>query len=55
MNGLVSYMNELQRISVYWGIITLILFGIFLGLWLYEPRRLVNGITFIIFFISFLV
>ena len=54
MNGLVSYMNELQRISVYWGIITLILFGIFLGLWLYEPRRLVNGITFTIFFISFL-
>ncbi|WP_368790695.1 YdcF family protein [Companilactobacillus farciminis] len=54
MNGLASYMNELQGMSIYWGIITLILFGIFLGLWLYEPRRLVNGITFTIFFISFL-
>lgn len=53
-NELVQYANALQKISVYWGIATLVLLGIFLALWLSEPRRLINGITFTIFFISFL-
>lgn len=54
MNGITPYINDLQRISLYWGMATIILFGIFLFMWLREPRRLINGITFTIFFISFL-
>ncbi|KRN98437.1 hypothetical protein IV57_GL001170 [Companilactobacillus kimchiensis] len=47
-------MDVLQKVSAYWGVATIILFGIFLYLWLKEPRRLLNGITFTIFFLSFL-
>lgn len=54
MNSLNPYVNVLQKISVYWGLATLIMLGIFLFLWLREPRRLINGITFSIFFFSFL-
>ncbi|WP_051564084.1 hypothetical protein [Companilactobacillus paralimentarius] len=54
MNSLEPYVNVLQKISVYWGLATLIMLGIFLFLWLREPRRLINGITFSIFFFSFL-
>lgn len=54
MSGITPYVNELQRVSIYLGLGTLIVFGIFLYLWLKEPRRLLNGITFTIFFIVFL-
>lgn len=54
-SALVEYANALQKSSIYWGIATIILFGIFLALWLTEPRRLINGITFTFFFIAFLV
>lgn len=54
MNELTPYMDSLQKISAYWGLATIVLFGIFLFLWLREPRRLLNGITFTIFFIAFL-
>jgi len=54
MNGITPYMNEFRLISAYWGLVTLLLFGIFLYLWLREPRKLIHGITFTIFFIAFL-
>lgn len=54
MNGITPYINDLQKISLYWGMATVILLGIFLFMWLKEPRRLINGITFTIFFVSFL-
>lgn len=54
MNALTPYMDTLQKVSAYWGLATIVLFGIFLFLWLKEPRRLINGITFTIFFIAFL-
>lgn len=54
MNEVTQYMNVMQTASLYWGIGTLLLFAIFLLMWLQEPRRLVNGITFTIFFIAFL-
>lgn len=54
MNALTPYMNDLQKISAYWGGITLVLLALFLFLWLREPRRLINGLTFTIFFVSFL-
>ncbi|CAJ1193096.1 membrane protein [Companilactobacillus crustorum] len=54
MNELTPYMNALQKFSIYGGIATVVLLGFFLLLWLREPRRLINGITFTIFFISFL-
>ncbi|WP_334331708.1 YdcF family protein [Companilactobacillus sp. HBUAS59544] len=48
------YLNALQKTSAYWGVVTLVMLGIFLLMWLREPRRLINGITFSIFFFSFL-
>lgn len=54
MNTLVPYMNVLQKISTYWGAVTVVMLIIFLFMWLKEPRRLINGITFSIFFFSFL-
>lgn len=54
MNVLRPYVNVLQKFSIYGGLITLVLLAIFLWMWLKEPRRLINGITFTIFFISFL-
>ncbi len=54
MNGALPYTEVSKAASTYLGIVTLVLFGIFLYLWLTEPRRLINGITFTIFFISFL-
>lgn len=49
-----TILNALQKVSAYWGIATLVMLGIFLFMWLREPRRLINGITFSIFFFSFL-
>ncbi|MQS75683.1 YdcF family protein [Companilactobacillus halodurans] len=54
MNGLVPYINDLQKVSLYWGLATILMLVIFLIFWLKEPRRLINGITFTIFFVSFL-
>lgn len=54
MNGLTPYMNVMQKISAYWGIATIVFLAIFLLFWLKEPRRLLNGITFTVFFVSFL-
>lgn len=54
MNALTPYLNVLQKISAYGGLATIVLLGIFLLLWFKEPRRLINGITFTIFFIAFL-
>lgn len=44
MNTLVPYMNVLQKISTYWGAVTVVMLIIFLFMWLKEPRRLINGI-----------
>jgi len=54
MNNINPYTETLRPIAGYWGLATIILLVIFLFLWLKEPRRLLNGITFTIFFISFL-
>ncbi|MBL3531173.1 YdcF family protein [Companilactobacillus zhachilii] len=54
MNQFSSYLDILQKTSIYLGIATIVLFGIFLFFWLREPRRLIHGITFTIFFITFL-
>lgn len=53
-NELPRYMGVMQTVSVYWGLATLAFLAIFLFMWLREPRRLINGITFTIFFVSFL-
>lgn len=47
-------MTQLQNFSLYWGIATSVLLVIFLTSWLIEPRRLINGILFTTFFLSFL-
>jgi len=54
LNNISPYTEVLRPIAGYWGLATIILLVIFLSLWLKEPRRLLNGITFTIFFISFL-
>lgn len=54
MNEITPYMHDAQHVSLYLGLITVALLGIFLFTWLKEPRRLINGITFTIFFIFFL-
>jgi len=54
MNEFTPFIKELQQISLYWGLATLVIFGLFMYFWLKEPRRLIHGITFTIFFISFL-
>jgi len=53
MQNLDSLIHLARVSSAYGGGVTIILLGLFLLLWLKEPRRLLNGITFSLFFISF--
>ncbi|WP_261807053.1 YdcF family protein [Lapidilactobacillus luobeiensis] len=46
--------NWLDQATLYTGLATLVLLGIFLWSWLAEPRRLINGILFTGFFVVFL-
>ncbi|MCH4057893.1 MAG: YdcF family protein [Lactobacillaceae bacterium] len=44
----------LQQVAIYGGLATILLFALFLYFWLKEPRRLINGILFTVFFVAFL-
>ncbi|MFD1465335.1 ElyC/SanA/YdcF family protein [Lapidilactobacillus mulanensis] len=47
--------GQLERLVIIFGVITLVLLAIFLISWLKEPRRLINGVLFTLFFGVFLV
>lgn len=53
---LISHDSQLvlRQVSLYWGLATILLLALFLFFWLKEPRRLVNGILFTVFFVAFL-
>lgn len=54
MQNVDQFIHFARWSSFYWGIAVFILLGIFLFCWLKEPRRLLNGTLFIIFFLGLL-